>query len=814
MLDTLLHDLRYATRQLARSPGFTAVTVLTLALGIGANTTVFSLVNAVLLRPLPVHEPSRLVRIYTSEWSVTGVSSRRYGSSSFPDYRAVAERRDIFVGATAHMSIGPSLAKQRGGAGEPVHATLVSGDYFEVLGVRAALGRTFMPAEDEGAGAHPVVVLSYSGWRDHFGGDSAVVGQTVYLNGYPFTIVGVAARRFRGVEIERAPLLWVPLAMHLEAQPGSDWIQRGDSRGLAIMARLQPGVSLAQARDGLRRIAAARAEESPATNENRTMTLVPGSTLFQPNGPPVLAFGLIMLVVGVVLLIACANAANLLLARAARRRREIAIRLALGAGRRRLVGQLLTESLLLALLGAGAGLLLALWGVDAARSLPLPRTLDITPDGRVLAFTLALAVLTALLFGLAPALQATGASVVPALKDAAAAGGAARSRLRGALVSAQVALTLMLLVPAGLLVRSLQQLAVADPGFAVERILVAQPMVETRASAPAERQRFFDELLERVRAHPGVHAASLASTVPLSGSRMRTATDIQGYQRGPTEENEIDFLVVGDDYFRTMDIPLRRGRAFTTDDRPGAPRVAIVSESMARRYWGARNPIGQHLYRGGDRERPIEVVGVAADASYESLTSHYPYYYLPAAQSPSFSGTLHVRTEGDPATVIAALRAIVRSIDPEIPLRNVQTLREVRAESLTGSRLATQFLGLFGTLALVLASLGLYGVMAYAVAQRTHEIGIRMALGAARADVARLVLGQGMRMVAVGAVLGGIAALGVAAALRGMLYGVRPVDPVSLLGVGGLLALVAIGATWVPVRRATRVDPVVALRTE
>jgi len=818
-MKTLWQDLRYAARMLARSPGFTVIAVLSLALGIGINTTIFSFVNAALFRPLPVPQPERLVRLYDG------------GATSYPDYVAYRDRTDVFENLAAYTQ--RQMSMNAGGETEQVWGEIVTGNYFDVLGVQPMRGRGFLSEEDGTPGTHPVVVISHALWERRFNSDPDVIGRNIFLSGQSFTIVGITGEKFVGASVVVPPDLWVPIWTEPLVQPGSVSLTSPDDGWLDVMGRLKPGASVAQAEATVDTIAAslneARRQRNPGPEEpggrESTVTLARG-LMVPPEGQAtvLLVVTLLMTVVSLVLLVACANVANMLLARAAVRRKEVAVRLALGAGRWRIVRQLLTESILLSILGGAAGLLLALWSADVLLSL-LPQsragawlTLDVSPDGRVLAYTLLLSLLTGVVFGLVPALQASKPDLVSALKDETVV--LARRRrvtLRNLLVVGQVAVSLLLLVCAGLFLRNLRNTHHADPGFSVENGFVMSFDLGLANYKAAQGRIFHEQLLERVRALPEVRSASLAEFVPLGGARNVSPLYIEGE---PAEATRLDLdsllshNTVGLDYFKTMDIPLVRGRDFNSQDTKTSPPVIIINETLARRIAPDGNPVGKRL-RNDSKGEFIEVIGVAHDIKYQQLAEKPLFFgYLPLAQRYRSYMTLHVRTAGDPGGVMNQLRAEVQTLDRNLPLTNVKTFAEHMREPLAPAQLLAQLSGAFGMLALLLAAVGIYGVMAYLVSRRTREIGIRMALGARRVDVLRLVLFEGLSLVAIGITVGLSASFAATRVLASVLYGVSPTDPWTFAGVSLVLALVTLLACYVPARRATKVDPMVALRYE
>ena len=817
-MDTLRQDLRQAARLLVKDPGFTVVAVLSLGLGIGANTAIFSLVNALLLRPMPVAQPHEIVSVYTSDFS-----GPLFGASSYPDYQDF-RRLDALAGLVAWAPTPVALSQD--GGHQRLFAEMVSASYFDVLGVRPVLGRGFVPEEDTAPAA--VAVISHALWQGGFGADPAIVGKSLVLNGTPFQVVGVAPPGYGGLMRGLAMDVWLPLSMHAVARPGSSELHRGN-RGLFLTGRLKPGTDRAAAQARFDALAAELRAAHPrqwtdVQQRGRVVTLVSeaGSRIFPEVRGPVLGFvALLMTVVGLVLLIACANLANLLLARAAARRREIGIRVALGAGRFRLVRQLLTESLLLGALGGALGLLWASWGTDVIAGfrppVPVPLLIDLRPDGRVLAFTAAVSLLTGVLFGLAPALSATRRDLVSALKDdtASVAGARWRSRLRGILVGGQVSVALLLLVGSGLFLRSLRNAHTIDLGFEPGGLALASVDLALAGYKEDAGRDFYGRVLASTRDLPGVVAATLVKDAPLGLGGGRRRVVIEGYTPRPGEDMEVSLTAVGPGFFDTFRIPLRRGRAFRESDDAAAPLVAIVNESFVRRYWPGQDPIGRQLRMRGEQAPAMEVIGVARDGKYRTLGEDpRPFLYVPLFQDFDPSVTLVARTAGSPAELAALLPRRLAALDPRVPAFDVKTMDEHLRFALLPARLAAAVLGSFGTVALLLAALGLYGVMSYVVSQRRREVGIRMALGARRSDVIRLVLGHGMRLTVAGAACGLAAALALTRLVSGLLYGISPTDPWTLLGVTGVLAAVAFLSCLLPARRAAGVDPVVALRFE
>jgi predicted permease len=815
-MDALLQDIRYAVRTLLKSPGFTAVAVLTLGLGIGANTAVFTLVNAALFRAPPGTRPHELVwlaatRDFPDQPGRPRSYQRRF---SMPEYRDYVVRTTSFTGLSAYQDV--ALALGSGGEPERVGGLLVSGNYFQVLGLLPAAGRFFVPEEDRDPGAHPVVVLSHGLWRRRFASDSSVVGTGITVNGRRFTVVGVAPPGFVGIQLGEPSELFMPLAMVAVAMPRSaELLEQRYASWLQIVGRLKPRGTAAAAGAEVGTVAAQLAQAYPETMEGTSAEVSPLSGGLDPGNrrEALPIFVLLMAVPALVLLIACANVANLLLARAAGRRREIGIRLALGATRWRLLRQLLTESVLLALCAGAAGMLLSFWLNDillAVSRAPTEIELALKPDVRVLAFTLVVAVTTGLLFGLVPALGATRPDLAPALKER-----LGRSRLARAFVVAQVAISLILLVTAGLFLRSLDKALDVNPGFDPANRISLSFDLGIQGYTDRQRGVFYARLLERIRAIPGVRAASLASPLPLSGRVIGSAVSLEGVDPDAAGV-PVNLGAFAPEYFETMGAPLMRGRDFAATDGPGAPLVAIVNETLARRLWGNEDPLGRRLRLYGRDEPYREVVGVAKDGKYDELTeSPRGFLFLPERQHADLSDiSLVVKTAGDPRQLTGALSAAVHELDPALPIFRLETLEQALRNRLDKERGASSLLGVFGTLALLLAALGLYGVMAYAVTQRTREIGIRVALGARQADVLRQFVGEGVRLAAVGVVIGMALSVALTRVIARFLYGVTATDATTFAAGAALLCAVAVLASWFPARRAARVDPMIALRAE
>ncbi len=809
-MERLWQDLRYGARSLAKHRSFTVVAITALALGIGFNTAIFSVVDTVLLRPLPYHEPDRLVSVWERNLRA-GLARSEMAPANYLDLRAQNQVFDQ-VGAFLDQSITLT------GKGEPerLEGHSVSANLLSILGVQPTVGRTFLPDEDQ-LGNHQVVVLSHGLWQRRFDGNRGIVGQPITLDGQPFTVVGVMPAGF--FFPQRDSELWTPLAMHPEQANG-----RGDHY-LRVLARLKPGVSIEQAQSETESIAARLAADYPRTNEG--LGVFPNSLHTDYVGNIRTAVLILFGAVGLVLLIACANVANLLLARSATRRREVAIRTALGASRGRIARQLLTESLLLAGIGGLAGLLVAIWGVEFLLGL-VPETLSqvqgVKVDGRVLLFTLIVTMLTGVLCGLIPAIQASSIRPGESLKVGGRSlhGGARRRHLHSALVVSEVALALVLLVGAGLLMRSFHRLNQIDPGFQTKDLLTMRMVLPgAKYPGPEQRRAFYDEVLRRIEELPGVESAGMISFIPLSFSGINFSFTVEG-RTGISDMNLplAVYRVVSPDYFRTMQIPTLRGRAFDRQDTAAKPAVVVINRSLAEQFWPGEDAVGKRLKVGpADSPNPwATVIGVVGDVRQVGLQGEQSLeMYATYKQDPRgfvAPRDLVVRSKSSPSSVIAAVRQQVWAVDKDQPVSNVRTMDQVYGAAISRERFQTLLLGLFATLALVLAIVGLYGVMSYAVSQRTHEIGIRMALGAQRTSVLRLIIGHGMMLTLAGVALGLGVALVLTRLMAGMLYGVTATDPLTFIAVAGLLAAVSFIASYIPARRATRIDPLVALRYE
>jgi len=795
----LAADLRYAVRTLAKSPGFTAIAVLTLGLGIGATSTVFTSVNALLLRPYPYRDQSRVMALREDKPS-DDIRGNEVSYPNFVDWRAESRSFDDLAAYS-----GRSMNVAGGDEPELVRGEEVSDGTFRLLGMAPIVGRDFQPEEGR-PGGPGVVLLSHGLWQRRFGGDRAIVGRPIQLNGVPTTVVGIMPE---GFAFPGGAQLWVPLQRDATTGRGNHWLE--------VVGRLRPGVSNAQAHAELGAIAGRLAERFPDSNRGWTVSVVPLREHEIGSYRPVLY---IMLgAVLFVLLIACANVANLQLARGAARQREIAVRTALGASRSRIVRQLLTESVVLALLGALIGLAFALWGNDLVnRAVPADRPfwMRFTIDGRVLAFTAGVAVLTGLLFGSSPALQAARGDLHESLKEGGRGGSTGRrhARLRSAFVVGEVALSLVLVLGATLLIRSFVQLQTAPIGFDRSHLLtVSVNLAGPAFDSSAQRQQFLAEAQGRLRALPGVSAAAAASSLPLTGDNTTSNITVEGVETPPESEALASWQTVTGEYFRALGLPVVRGRAISERDVSDSARVAVVNETMARLYWPHDEPVGKRFHL-GTQGTWITVIGVARDVQRRLTDPPQNQFYLPYPHAPFRYMTILVRTTGEPGALAPAVRRTLRAAAPSLGLYNVRTMDEWFRQAMWESRLYGQMFGMFALVALLLASLGVYGVVAYMVAQRTHEIGVRMALGARAADVLRLVVRSGIGLTSVGVVLGIAGAAGMTGVLRRLLFGVSATDPFTFVTVPLFLLGVALLACYLPARRAARVDPVIALRYE
>jgi len=821
-MDTFLQDIRYALRVLSKSIGFTSIAVLTLALGMGANTTIFTVVNAVLLRPLAVQDPDRLVAVLGTD-TRNSTAQQQFLPMSYLNYQDLRDKNEVLTDMAAFTGAGVNMSGN--GNPEQLNAALVTGNYFDVLGVRAALGNTFDREQNKKPGGYPVVVLSYNLWQRRFGGERDIVGKSLTLNQQPYTVIGVAPKSFQGTFTVGTPDLWIPDAMHDQVLTGllrSFFLER---RPLIMFAfgRLKAGINIQQAQANLQTVATQLAKEYPNENEGRNVYLLPLSlTTVGPNGREAIvqAGAVLMFVVGLVLLIACANLANLLLARGADRKRELAVRMSLGASRGRLLGLMMTESLILALFGGGAGLVISMGFRSALLAFrpPFlnPGDMDLSLDTRVLMFTLFVAVGTALVFGILPAWQAVRFSLNETLKEGGGRSGTAGGRrsIRNVLIVIEVVLSIIALVGSGLFLSSLHNAQQIDPGFEARNMVVMTFDLGAQNYTPAQGADFHRRLMERLRSIPQVRGASLGSTGPLQGGFARTVfpegVDPTDRRNGIlTAVNQVDT-----DYFSTTGTSILRGRAFQETDREGGALVTVVNQAFADKFFPNQDPIGKRFRCWGETWI-LEIVGVARTAKVNTLGEDpTPVFYLPMLQQYSPNVTLHVRTAGDPTVALPVVRSAVQELDKQLPLVQVLTITQVLDQALWAARFGATLLLVFGLLALTIAAVGIYGVMSYNVQQRRQEMGIRIALGAQQGDVLRLVLGQGLWLAGIGSAVGLVLAYVMARGISALLFGVHALDPITFTGVPLLLIGVAMLACYLPARRATKVDPIVALRYE
>jgi predicted permease len=818
------HDVKYGVRVLLRSPGFLIAAVLSLALGIGANATIFTMINTVFLQPLPVENPSELMFVYgtdsnNAQNSVLGT----FHPISYPNYIDYKAQNDAFLDLGVYsFPNGVSL-----GGGEkpvPVNVEVVSGNYFSLLGVKPALGRTFIVEEDQ-AGASSTVVLNHKFWQRQFGSKPGVIGSTIRLNGHPFTVIGVAARGFDGTLGVFPPDMWTPIVNHpyviTGAFPGGPPDKNRRLLMFSVFGRLKPAVNASQAQLALQTIGRQLEKDYPNENAGRNVGILP---LTQATIPPAFrsillqGSGLLMAIVGLVLLIACANVANLMMARATARRREFTVRLALGGARRQLVRQLLIESILIALPGGALALLIAMEGRNLIISmLPAvvnPGNFNMPINSTVLAFTLALSIFSAMLFGLLPALRASRSDLGSDLKERLGGGSPGRFKARNVLVLFQVTLSVVALASAGLFIRSLSNARTIDLGFENDKLVVVPYDVTSNGYEAGRGKQYHRQIVERASVAPGIAAATLASTVPLTPPFQRSVF-LEGQENAATNRGVLVYTnIIGPRYFDTVRIPLLRGRDFTEADREGTQPVTIINEAMARRFWPDQDALGKRFRFFGETE-PRVIIGIVRTAKYVFVGEEpqsMAYTALDQGYSPAM--VLLVRTSGAPDAVKATIEREVRSLDPDIALTNIQTASELLSTSLTAPRVAATLLAVFGSVALILAAVGIYGVMSYSVNLRSQEIGIRMALGAGRTEVLRMVLRQGMVTVGIGLTLGLVAAVGISRLISGLLYGTGTTDVTAFIGTAAVLLFVALVATYVPARRATHVDPIRVMRYE
>jgi putative ABC transport system permease protein len=808
-MNSLWQDMRYGFRMLWKKPGFTIVAILALALGIGANTAIFSVIYTVLLSPLPYNNPDRLVWIWETNPG-SGIKKEPASLPNFNDWRTQSQSFDDMA-----AFVGSSMALTSDGEPERIPAAFVSANFFSVLGTQPVLGRNFT-AEENTLGKHRVVILSHSLWQRRFGANPAIIGQTITLSGNPNTVIGVLPDGFKNPTPEQSKpaQIWAPLAFNFEQMA-----RRSDF--LSVVARLKQGVRPEQAQAEMNTITSRLSQQYPDTNTGWSTIVLPLHE--RMIGDVRTALWLLMGVVGFLLLIACANVANLLLARSVARGQEIAIRRALGADRLRLVRQFLTESVLLAMIGGLLGAFLAMWGVDVLVALSpgnIPRLDEVGLNWKVLAFTLSISLITGIVFGLLPALHATSPNLTETLKEGGRSSteGLRGSRLRNSLVISEIAIALVLLVGAGLMIKSFTRLLDVDPGFRPERILtleLALPIAKYKENAQAVA--FYDQLTGRVAAMPGVEAVGAVSTLPLSGGGDIITFLVEGRPASqPGQDVDAEYRITTPGYFATMGVPLVRGEGFTDRHNANAPAVMLINETFARRYFPGEDPIGKRLNIGNPESSPWRtIIGIVRDVRHEGLdTEPYPQMYAPLAQTARRAMTLTARTSSDPMSLVPAIRNELSALDKDQPLYNVRTMEQVLAASIARQRFQMMLIAVFACVGLVLASVGIYGVISYSVTQRTHEIGIRMALGARERDVLKMIVGQGMILTLIGVGAGLLVALALTRVMASLLYNVSATDPLTFIGVSLLLTVIALLACFIPARRAMKVDPMVALRYE
>jgi predicted permease len=807
---TLVQDLRFSMRVLLKNPGFTILTILTLALGIGANSTIFSWINSTLLNPIPG-------ATHTSELS--SVMKGDEDELSYLDYKDLRDQNQSFSSLAAYKMGAMDLT----GAGRPerVWGTLTSANYFDVLGVHLLAGRGFLPAEDLKPGAAPVAVISCRLWQTRFGGDSSPIGHTFEINRHPYTIVGVTPAEFDGANTGLRSDLWIPLMMQQQIMSNTDRLGSRSEGWLELVGRMKSGQTIPRTQEEMNLLMQRIVQQFPKAHQgdNKLSVSPMWRSPYGANSRLSTFLPPLMVIAGLVLLLACANVANLLLVRSIGRRREIAIRLSLGASRWRLVRQLLAESLLLALAGGGIAIVITIWTAGTfSNFVPptnLPVSLNMHVDRTVLFVTLAVSALASIVFGILPALRSSNMAPVEVLKEetGSASGGIHRAILSSALVVAQISLSLFLLVSAGLFIRSIRNAQMFNPGFNPDNVMLASFDLFPAGYTRENGIEFDRQLLAKLEALPGVQSVTLSNWIPLGFTFDVTTVMPEGYVPQPHESMDIRDAHVAPNYFRTMEIPLLSGRDFNAQDAQTSQLVAIVNQALVDRYWPHQEPIGKriHVY-----ENWLTVVGVARNinASRKLYESPQPFVFLPLFQEYSQGATIHARVSGDPLVFAATAENTVHELNADLPIYDVTTLETHMKLATIGYRVAGTFVGAFGLLALILAAVGIYGVVAYSTRQRTHEIGIRMALGAQKTDVFRLVLGRGIRLTLFGLAIGFLISLALTRFLRTMLLGVTATDALTFFVVAILLSAVALAASYIPARRATRVDPMVALRYE
>jgi predicted permease len=812
-MDQFLLDLRLALRRFRQNPGFVAVAVITLTLGIGANTAIFSAINAILVRSLPVTRSSELVSLNQRQGGDT------FPTLSIPNYKDIRDRNNVLTGLAAYRLLPASLGLP--GTSQRTWGYLVTGNYFEVLGVTANLGRLFQASDDIKPGGHPVAVISYGFWQKRFGEDPSVIGRNVKFNGQDFTILGVTPQGFFGTELYFSPEVFFPMAMQRELEGGSGYLDQRGTENTFVVGRLKAGVSMPQAEAALNGIAAQLGKEYPKEDEGMKIVLTPPGLAGNYVRGAVIGFAFVLFAVStLVLLVACVNLTSMLLARASDRRKETAIRLALGAGRGRLIRQLLTENLVVALAGGTGGALVALWISDAVTGwrppIDFPLTINVTPDARVFLFALLVSMVTTLLFGLAPALQTTRADLVPALKNEAGSEKLRRWRLRDYVVAVQVALSTLLLVCSVLVVTSLQRALEAPIGYNPKDAVTTSFDLSMQHYDETRGREFQRRFLDKVRVLPGIESAALADWLPLTLNSSSSSIYVEGKPAPKAADAPSVYnFSVSPDFFRTMQIRIVAGREFDARDRPGSRRVAIVNQAFVRKVLAGESPIGKRFMTGRPDGKPIEIVGVAADGKYFSLNEdRKPAIWLPLEMSYSSNAALVVRTNLRGSDALRMIDGVAREIDPDVALFDRGTMVEKLDLPLFPARVAGAALGAFGLLAAILAATGIYGVLAYSVSRRTREIGIRMAIGASQSQVLGVVALHSLSLIGAGTIVGLAAALAIGGLLSQILYGVKPHDPATCATVFFSMMAITVVACWIPARRAIRIDPLRALRQE
>ncbi|HKR11479.1 MAG TPA: ABC transporter permease [Pyrinomonadaceae bacterium] len=815
-------DLKFGLRMLLRRPLLTAGISLSLALGIGANSAVFSLVDAILFRPMNIGDSSRLVSLYTSDYS-----GSQYSASSFPDFVDFRDRSNVFENVAAFTEISTTLRSEN--YADRTDGVLVSGNYFDLLDVKAARGRTFHAEEDQTPGTHPVIVISHKLWQTRFAGDPSLIGKTIFLNNNNFTIIGITPETFTGTDLGRSPEIFVPMQMYVQVGLEPGFITSRGIRMFSVLGRLRSDVSEDQAQTSLNLLAGQLAAAYPdhwkeRNQEPRKISVIAERyARVRPEVRSVLMglAGLFTTLTALVLLIACSNISNMLLARATARQREMAVRTALGASRGRLIRQLLTESLQLSLIGSVLGILLAPICIKLLIAAFLPGSttelpFDIGIDQRVILLTLGIGLFTGLIFGLVPALHASKSDLNLAMKDESSVMQTGRRRfgMRNLFVITQISASLLLMIVAGLFVRSLQKAQQVDLGYNVDNVLTVRPdaeFLDNRDTGP--QLVFYNQVLERIRTLPGVEAVSLADFIPSGGGLRRSTISVENYTPRTNENMDVRIGVVAPDYFRTMGMTLTTGREFLEHDKDGAPRTAIVNESLARRYWPGENALGKHLTLGGSKRQPLEVIGVVNDATaYIFEKDASPFLYLPLLQNPSLGMTLHVRSKGDPMALLSPVRNEIEALGQNVVLRDPKPLSEPLNDSLLSLRLASTLTGIFGLLALALAMVGIFAVVNYSTTRRTREIGIRMAVGAQRADILHMIMKEGLFIVVAGVVVGLLLAFVSARLIASFLFADAGSDMSVYVVIALLQIAIAMLACFIPAYKATKIDPTEALR--